>query len=70
MLLSSDGPIDTRDTEGVRFGEQGLKDLVRHIGTHIPAQTICQAVHDRLLEYQDGAPQFDDITMLAARRLD
>jgi hypothetical protein len=70
MLLSSDGPIDTRNAEGVRFGEQGLKDLIRHIGVHVPAQSICQAVHDRLLEYQNGAPQFDDITLLAARRLD
>jgi sigma-B regulation protein RsbU (phosphoserine phosphatase) len=68
MILYSDGPADTRNAEGVRFGENGFKNAIRQYGIHYPAQQICQTVYDCLLEYQNGAPQFDDVTLLAVRR--
>jgi serine phosphatase RsbU (regulator of sigma subunit) len=70
LLLYSDGLADTRDTKGIRLGNAGLANLIRKFGSNRPAQEVCQAIYDQLLNYQDGAPQYDDITLLAARRLD
>lgn len=69
MLLYSDGPADSRNPEGVRFGQKGLHQAIRQYGTHTPAQQTCQAVYDSLVTHQNGEPQFDDVTLLAVRRL-
>lgn len=69
MFLYSDGVADTRDTNRVRFGEEASRSLIQQLGTNNAAQATCQAVYDRLVEYQNGAPQFDDVTLLAVRRL-
>ena len=68
MLLYSDGPADTHDENGIRFGDERLKKLIRQLGTDRSAQEICQAVYDCLIGYQNSAPQFDDVTLLAVRK--
>jgi serine phosphatase RsbU (regulator of sigma subunit) len=70
MVLYSDGSADTRNPDGVRFGDEGLKKAIQQFGINNPAQQTCQTVYDRLVEYQNGAPQFDDVTLLAVRRLE
>ncbi len=69
MLLYSDGAADDRNVDGIRFGDEGLKNVVKQFGINNPAQQTCQAVFDFLVDYQKGAPQFDDVTLLAVRRL-
>ena len=69
MLLYSDGIADDRNADGLRFGDEGLKKIVQQFGINNPAQETCQAVYDFLVDYQNGVPQFDDVTLLAVRRL-
>jgi serine phosphatase RsbU (regulator of sigma subunit) len=68
MFLYSDGAADTRDANRIRFGENALRTAIQQLGTGRSAQQTCQAVYDRLVEYQLGAPQFDDVTLLAVQR--
>lgn len=69
MLLYSDGAVDTWNKDDIRFGKEGLIEVVKQFESYIPAQETCQAIYDFLVEYQNGAPQFDDVTLLAVRRL-
>jgi serine phosphatase RsbU (regulator of sigma subunit) len=69
MLLYSDGATDIWNTDEIHFGKEGLMQAVKLFGIHIPAQQTCQAIYDFLVEYQNGAPQFDDVTLLVVRRL-
>ena len=68
MLLYSDGSADTRNGDGTRFGETGFHAAVRQFGVNRSAQEACQSVYDCLVEYQNGVPQFDDVTLLAVCR--
>jgi serine phosphatase RsbU (regulator of sigma subunit) len=70
MLLCSDGAADSRDASGVRFGEARLHRVLQQYGINSRAQQTCQSVYDCLVDYQNGAPQFDDITLLAVRRVE
>ena len=69
MFLYSDGLIDIWNREDLRFGKEGLIEVVKQFGIYTPAQQTCQAIYDHLVEYQNGAPQFDDVTLIAVRRL-
>ncbi len=69
MFLYSDGAADTRDSNRIRFGDEALRTVIQQLGTKNSAQQTCQAVYDRLVEYQNGAPQFDDVTLLAVQRI-
>lgn len=68
MLLYTDGSADTRNPQLVRFGEKGFHAAIQRFAVHAPAQEACQVVYNCLVQYQDGAPQFDDVTLLAVRR--
>ena len=69
MLLYSDGIADDVNRDFVSFGSAHLEQVVQKHGTQNSAQQTCQAVFDALVEFQNGAPQFDDVTLLAVRRL-
>ncbi len=69
MLLYSDGIADDRNAERTRFGDEGLVELVKQFGIASPAQQTCEAIYAALVEFQQSAPQFDDVTLLAVRRL-
>jgi serine phosphatase RsbU (regulator of sigma subunit) len=69
MFLYTDGSADARNLQSIRFGETGFHAAIQTCGVHAPAQQACQAVYDCLVEYQTGAPQFDDVTLLAVRRM-
>lgn len=69
MLLYSDGAADDKNPDRVSFGLTGVEQIVQQFGITSSAQQTCQAIFTTLIEYQNGAPQFDDITLLAVRRL-
>lgn len=69
MVLYSDGPADTRNSDGIRFGNDGLYKAIEQLESNTAAQKTCQAVYDCLVDHQNDAPQFDDVTLLAVRRL-
>ncbi|HEY8535031.1 MAG TPA: GAF domain-containing SpoIIE family protein phosphatase [Vicinamibacterales bacterium] len=68
LLLYSDGATEARNGSGEEFGEQRLLDAVRQV-VHRPADAIVDAVLESLDAFVGGAPQFDDVTLLAVRRL-
>jgi serine phosphatase RsbU (regulator of sigma subunit) len=68
MFLYSDGSADTRNQQGIRFGEKGFHAAIQKFGTNHAAQRACQDIYNCLVEYQNGEPQFDDVTLLAVRR--
>jgi len=69
MVLYSDGVTDGRNVEGQRFGEERFVEYVARYGNHQSAQQTCQGVFDVLVTFQSGTTQYDDITLLAVRRL-
>lgn len=69
MFLYTDGSADARNRENIRLGEKGFHHAIQQFGVNVPAQQACQSVYDCLVTYQNGAPQFDDVTLLAVRRL-
>jgi phosphoserine phosphatase RsbU/P len=69
MLLYSDGAEDNQNIDGIRFGNENLNQIVEQFGIVSPAQQTCEAIYDTLVNFQQGAPQFDDVTLLAVRRL-
>ena len=63
LILYTDGLIDTISPEGTRFDRVGLHALLKDVG-HLPANELCDAVFNALIEYQGTAEQFDDMTLL------
>lgn len=68
LLLYSDGATEAQDESGEEFGEARLVEVVRG-ALNLPAGGIVDAVFDALDAFAGGAPQFDDVTMMAVRRL-
>jgi serine phosphatase RsbU (regulator of sigma subunit) len=69
MLLYSDGVPDDRSESGKTFDQEGLVKIVEKLGVDIPAQDVCRMIFNTLFEFQNGESQFDDVTLLAAKRL-
>lgn len=67
LVLFSDGLTDAQDADGEEYGEARLHALLHEVRAEPPDTLI-----DRLLASIDafvqGAPQFDDMTVLVARR--
>jgi serine phosphatase RsbU (regulator of sigma subunit) len=69
MLLYTDGPADTCNQEGLRFGVDRLIQVVQQFGNQASAQQTCQAIYDAIVDFKQEAAQFDDVTLVAVRRL-
>jgi serine phosphatase RsbU (regulator of sigma subunit) len=67
VVLFSDGVGDAQNEEGEEFGDQRLLDIVGASAGE-PAATIVDRVFEAIDRFAGGAPQFDDITILVARR--
>jgi sigma-B regulation protein RsbU (phosphoserine phosphatase) len=66
LFAFTDGAMDVRDPQGESFGEEQLLSLV-----HQPAPCaadLLERVMANLNRHMAGSGQFDDITLLAARR--
>lgn len=68
FLLYTDGVNEAVDPDKNEFGEQRLLDCVNKTGAGQP-EAIIHAIRTEVLEFANGAPQSDDITMLAIRYL-
>jgi phosphoserine phosphatase RsbU/P len=67
LVLFSDGVTDAQDEEGNEFGEERLVDVIRpSAGKDLGV--IIGEVFAAIDAFVGTAPQFDDITLLLARR--
>jgi serine phosphatase RsbU (regulator of sigma subunit) len=67
LLLYTDGMTDCRNPEGISFGLERIKRSLAGMNG-LPAQDVCDRLFKKLMEYQNGAPQDDDVTLLAIHR--
>jgi sigma-B regulation protein RsbU (phosphoserine phosphatase) len=68
LVLYSDGVTEAVDPLDQDFGEERLSNLVGQLRDR-PAAEIVEAVHKAVFDFAQGAPQFDDITVVVARKL-
>lgn len=66
LLGYTDGVTEAKCPEGKLFTDKRLKELVEKPANS--ASELMGRIQDRLFDYMEDAPQFDDITMLAVRR--
>jgi phosphoserine phosphatase RsbU/P len=64
LVLYTDGMTDCRDPQGVAFGLERIKSTLSGL-VGLSAQQVCDKLFDTLMEYQNGAKQDDDVTLVA-----
>lgn len=64
LLLYTDGLTDCRDPEGTPFGLDRIKETLAG-SKGLTAQDVCDRLFNTLMEFQDGSPQDDDVTLVA-----
>lgn len=64
LVMFTDGMTDCRDPNGVPFGLERIKETMRGLRS-LPAQAACDRLFSTLMDYQNGAKQDDDVTLLA-----
>ncbi|HUH97581.1 MAG TPA: SpoIIE family protein phosphatase [Anaerolineales bacterium] len=64
LVLFTDGLTDCRDPQGVSFGLDRVNATLSGL-VGLPAQQVCDKLFDTLMEYQNGAKQDDDVTLVA-----
>ena len=69
LVLFSDGVTEAQNEGSEEFGEVRLLEVLRALRT-APLDELIGCVFEAIDRFADGAPQFDDITMLAIRRVD
>jgi sigma-B regulation protein RsbU (phosphoserine phosphatase) len=67
ILLYTDGVTEAHDPEGRLFGEERLLEHLASAG-RADLRALAEGVRDAVRVFAGGAPQFDDIAMLAVRR--
>lgn len=67
LVLFSDGVTDAQNAADEEFGEARLLEVLRAAEGQPPAVIIDQVLA-AIDQFADGAPQFDDITLLVLRR--
>jgi sigma-B regulation protein RsbU (phosphoserine phosphatase) len=68
IYLYTDGVTEAANRNDEFFAEERLEAVLRDVAGH-PANAIIKAVADAVRSFADGAPQSDDITALAIRRI-
>lgn len=61
LLMFTDGLTDSVNTENEFFGQERLMRVAEQTGEEID---ICEGIVSELKRFSEGAPQFDDITLL------
>jgi serine phosphatase RsbU (regulator of sigma subunit) len=64
LVLYTDGMTDCRNPKGEPFGLERIKHSIANLKT-INAQAGCDELFDKLMKYQDGSKQDDDVTLVA-----
>jgi sigma-B regulation protein RsbU (phosphoserine phosphatase) len=68
IYLYTDGVTEAANRQDEFFAEERLEAVLRDVAGH-PANVIIRAVADAVRSFAGGAPQSDDITALAIRRV-
>ncbi len=68
ILLFTDGVTEAKNIEDEDFEDERLEKLLR-ASLHLPMKQLLQVVSDEIAAFTAGAPQSDDITMMAIRWL-
>ena len=64
VVMFTDGMTDCRDPNGAPFGLERIKETMRGLRS-LSAQAACDRLFSTLMDYQNGAKQDDDVTLLA-----
>jgi sigma-B regulation protein RsbU (phosphoserine phosphatase) len=67
LVLYTDGLTDAANAEQDRFGLDRLKELVR-IHRHEPAHELAETINRAVEDFVGETVQFDDVTLVVARR--
>jgi serine phosphatase RsbU (regulator of sigma subunit) len=67
LLLFTDGLTDCREPAGECFGLERIKQHLRQVSGQ-PAQQVCAFLLETLQQFQQGARQDDDVTLVAVHR--
>lgn len=66
LLLYTDGIVDAENRQGEPFGTDRLRSTLRqHAG--LPAQALCGAIEQDVLQHAGGQPALDDLTLVVLR---
>lgn len=68
ILLYSDGVTDATNAQDEAFGEERLRELVR-ANAGLSARALLDAILAGIERFTGGASQYDDMTLVAVRRL-
>lgn len=66
IYLYTDGVTECNNTKAAFYGEKRLLQVIE-ANTNLSPVEICAKVKEDVVAFADGAPQFDDITMMAVR---
>jgi serine phosphatase RsbU (regulator of sigma subunit) len=69
VLLVSDGVPDAVNPRGEQYGNERFTAVLEEYG-HLPAAELCQQLLGNINAWQQDAPPFDDLTMLAIEMSD
>jgi serine phosphatase RsbU (regulator of sigma subunit) len=64
LLLATDGVVDSQNIQEERFGPERFQELMAH-STDLTAMELVETIFAATQEWGSGAPQRDDITLLA-----
>ena len=64
LLMYTDGMTDCRNPKGEPFGLERIKKALATM-EDIEAQAGCDVLFERLMDYQEGSKQDDDVTLVA-----
>ncbi|MBP5604790.1 MAG: SpoIIE family protein phosphatase, partial [Ruminiclostridium sp.] len=66
IFVYTDGVAEANNAEGTLFGTQRTVDVLNKDPGALPKETL-KNVRTAVDEFVDGAPQFDDLTMMCFR---
>lgn len=69
LVLLSDGLLDARNAAGQRYGDDRFAALIQQHAESDPADLV-RSVREELEDFQGGRSPYDDVTILALRRLE
>jgi sigma-B regulation protein RsbU (phosphoserine phosphatase) len=66
ILIGSDGAWEAENDAGEQFGRERLKHFLA-AAAGLPPDRILQTIVDEISRFRGGAPQHDDITLVAVK---
>jgi sigma-B regulation protein RsbU (phosphoserine phosphatase) len=66
LVAYTDGVTESLNSQGIEFGEERLRSLIT-TSSYLSARQIVERVIATVKNWQGGAPQYDDITLIVAK---